>query len=111
MPNMGQLVKPIPNYLTSINNATEHYKRILNAFFTIPSIGKKSDAPPVDVFELITNNVSSNNLQAVYHHNRLKKFMIEEDGNREILAKFAMQVWNSVRIKENINDVENEIDK
>jgi hypothetical protein len=39
----GQLVKPIPNYLTSVNNVTEHSKRILNAFFTIPSLGKKSD--------------------------------------------------------------------
>ncbi|PKK71778.1 hypothetical protein RhiirC2_827046, partial [Rhizophagus irregularis] len=184
----GQLVKPIPSYLTNINNSAENYKRILNAFFTIPSLGKKSDAPPVDVFELVTNDLSSNNLQhylhiyrqkelqlfnsnsvpylintdcarnllvallkeynnetpeqyfdriinnittnkefdsskvlvawcyghairAVRHHIKSKKFIIEEDGNREILAKFAMRVWNSVRIKENIDEIENEIDR
>ncbi|EXX69086.1 uncharacterized protein OCT59_004738 [Rhizophagus irregularis] len=184
----GQLVKSIPYCLTSINNTTENYKRILNAFFTMPLLGKKSDAPPVDVFELVTNDLSANNLQhylhiyrqkelqlfnsnsvpylintdcarnllvavlkeynnetpeqyfnriintiitneefdsskvlvgwcyghairAVRHHIRSKKFTIEEGGSREILAKFAMRVWNSVRVKENIDEIENEIDR
>lgn len=45
----GQLLKPIPSYLTNINNSAENYKRILNAFFTLlPSLDKKSDAPPVE---------------------------------------------------------------
>ncbi|PKY40907.1 hypothetical protein RhiirA4_496892 [Rhizophagus irregularis] len=154
----------------------------------MPLLGKKSDAPPVDVFELVTNDLSANNLQhylhiyrqkelqlfnfnsvpylintdcarnllvavlkeynnktpeqyfnriintiiineefdsskvlvgwcyghairAVRHHIRSKKFTIEEGGSREILAKFAMRVWNSVRVKENIDEIENEIDR
>ncbi|CAB4484839.1 unnamed protein product [Rhizophagus irregularis] len=183
----GQLVKPVPYFLTK-GGSTDVHKRILNAFFTIPSLGKGSDAPPVDVFELITNDLSSNNLRhylniyrqkelqlfnvnsvpylintdcarnilvavlkeynnetpdqyfkriignivanqefdnskvlvawcfghairAIRYHIRSKKFIIEIGNNREILAKFAMRVWNSVRVKENIQDVENEIDK
>ncbi|CAG8747129.1 18866_t:CDS:2, partial [Rhizophagus irregularis] len=35
----------------------------------------------------------------------------QEGGSREILAKFAMRVWNSVRVKENIDEIENEIDR
>ncbi|CAB4494853.1 unnamed protein product [Rhizophagus irregularis] len=154
----------------------------------MPLLGKKSDVPPVDVFELVTNDLSTNNLQhylhiyrqkelqlfnsnsvpylintdcarnllvavlkeynnktpeqyfnriintiitneefdsskvlvgwcyghairAVRHHIRSKKFTIEEGGSREILAKFAMRVWNSVRVKENIDEIENEIDR
>jgi hypothetical protein len=50
-------------------------------------------------------------IRAVRHHVRSKKFTIEEGSNREVLAKFAMRVWNSVRIKESIDDIENEIDK
>ncbi|UZO27337.1 uncharacterized protein OCT59_019535 [Rhizophagus irregularis] len=46
-------------------------------------------------------------IRAVCHHIRSKKFTIEEDDSREILAKFAMRVWNSVRIKENIDEIEN----
>ena len=57
----GQLVKPVPYFLTK-GGSTDVHKKILNAFFTIPSLGKGSDAPPVDVFELITNDLSSNNL-------------------------------------------------
>ncbi|PKY62700.1 hypothetical protein RhiirA4_489668, partial [Rhizophagus irregularis] len=42
----GQLVKPVPHYLTPVNNSNN--KRILNAFYTMPSSNNSSDAPPVD---------------------------------------------------------------
>ena len=41
----GQLVKPVPYYLTK--GGTDVYKKVLNAFFTMPSLGEKSDVPPV----------------------------------------------------------------
>ncbi|CAB4412329.1 unnamed protein product [Rhizophagus irregularis] len=184
----GQLVKPVPYYLTKVNNTADDYKRILNAFFTMPSLGKGSDAPPVDVFELVTNDLSASNLhhylhvyrqkelqlfnfnsvpylintdcarnllvavlkeynnetaeqyfnriyntlitnkefdsskvlvgwcfghaiRAIRYHIRSKKFTIEKAGNREILAKFAVQVWNLIRVKESINEIEYEIDR
>src|SRR5438046_856299 len=50
-------------------------------------------------------------IRAIRHHIRSKKFIIEEGGNKEILAKFAIQVWNLVRIKESVDEIENEIDK
>ncbi|GET65631.1 hypothetical protein GLOIN_2v1835524 [Rhizophagus irregularis DAOM 181602=DAOM 197198] len=182
----GQLVKPVPQYLTPLNNSNN--KRILNAFFTMPSNENSSDAPPVDVFELVTNDLSSKNLQrylhiyrqkelelfnsnsvpflintdcarnllvailevynnesvdqyitrimntiinkeefdnskvligwcfghairAIRHHVRSKKFMIESGYDREIISKFAMRIWNAVRVKENILDAEKEIEK
>ena len=50
-------------------------------------------------------------IRAIRYHIKSKKFNIEIGGNREILAKFAMRVWNSVRVKENIQDIDNELDK
>ncbi|CAB4435298.1 unnamed protein product [Rhizophagus irregularis] len=61
----GQLVKSVPQYLTPLNNSNN--KRILNAFFMMPSNENSSDAPPVDVFELVTNDLSSKNLQRYLH--------------------------------------------
>src|SRR5436853_1591440 len=54
----GELVKPVPYYLTKGDGA-DAYKRILNAFFTMPSspVGKGSSALPVNVFEMITNEL------------------------------------------------------
>ena len=183
----GGLVKPVPQYLTSLNNS-DNCKRILNAFFTMPSSENSSDAPPVDVFELVTNDLSSKNLQqylhvyrqkelqlfnsnsvpflintdcaqnllvailreynnesvnqyinrimnsivnghefdnsktfvgwcfghairAIRHHIKSKKFITELGCNRDVLSKFAMRVWNSVRVKENLSDIEKEIEK
>jgi hypothetical protein len=65
--------------ISKTGGSTDVYKRILNAFFTIPSLGKGSDAPPVDVFELITNDLSSNNLQHylnIYRQKELQLFNI-----------------------------------
>ncbi|RGB29113.1 hypothetical protein C1646_767000 [Rhizophagus diaphanus] len=59
--------------------STDIHKRILNAFFTIPSLGKGLDAPPVDVFELITNDLSSNNLHYylnIYRQKELQLFNV-----------------------------------
>ena len=184
----GQLVKPVPYYLTPLNNSNN--KRVLNAFFTMASNASNSsaDAPPVDVFELITNDLSSKNLQryfhiyrqkeleifnsnsipflintdytqnllvaileeynnenvdqyinrvtnciingheldnskvlvgwyfghairAIRHHIRSKKFMIESGYDRDIMSKFAMRIWNSVRVKEDFLNAEREIEK
>ncbi|CAG8742914.1 7316_t:CDS:2, partial [Rhizophagus irregularis] len=64
----GQLVKPVPHYLTPVNNSNN--KRILNAFYTMPS-----------------------------------------SYDRGILSKFAMRVWNSVRVTETLPNAEREIEK
>lgn len=85
------------------NNETEQYfDRIINTITT----NKEFDSSKVLVAWCYGHAI-----RAVRHYIKSKKFIIEEDGNREILAKFAMQVWNSVRIKENINEIENEIDR
>ncbi|CAB4488583.1 unnamed protein product [Rhizophagus irregularis] len=91
----GQLVKLVPYFLTK-GGSTDVYKRILNAFFTIPSLGKGSDAPPVDVFELITNDLYSNNLchcLNIYRQKELQLFnvnsipyLINTDYARNILV-------------------------
>ena len=67
----GQLVKPAPHCLTPLNNSNN--KRILNAFFTMPSSENSSDAPPVNVFELVTNDLSSKNLH-IYRQKELQLF-------------------------------------
>lgn len=42
-------------------------QRILDAFFAIPIVRyKKLDAPPVDLFELVTNKLASNNFSALF---------------------------------------------
>ncbi|CAB4474949.1 unnamed protein product [Rhizophagus irregularis] len=181
----GQLVKPVPHYLTPVNNSNN--KRILNAFYTMPSSNNSSDAPPVDVFELVTNDLSSKNLQhylhiyrqkelklfgsnsvpflintdcarnlliailgeynnenvdqyidrmtnsvinnefdrskvivgwcfghairAIRHHIRSKNFIVKSGYDRGILSKFAMRVWNSVRVTETLPNAEREIEK
>ncbi|CAG8724259.1 6718_t:CDS:2, partial [Rhizophagus irregularis] len=58
-------------------------------------------------------NESGYNLceRAIRHHVRSKKFMIESGYDREIISKFAMRIWNAVRVKENILDAEKEIEK
>ncbi|PKY44705.1 hypothetical protein RhiirA4_419261, partial [Rhizophagus irregularis] len=69
-----QLVKPVPHYLTPLNNSNN--KKILNAFFTMISSENSSDAPPVNVFELVTNDLSSKNLQYYLHVFRQKELQL-----------------------------------
>ncbi|RIA86667.1 hypothetical protein C1645_828952 [Glomus cerebriforme] len=89
------------------DGSTNVYKRILNVFFTIPSLGKGSDASPVNVFELITNDLSSNNLQHylnIYRQKELQLFNINS-------VPYLINTDCALRVKENIQDVEYEIDK
>ncbi|GBC00492.1 hypothetical protein RclHR1_03880002 [Rhizophagus clarus] len=65
-----QLIKPVSYYLTPVNNSNN--KRILNALFTMLLSNNSSDAPLVDVFELVMNNLSSKNLQNYFHVFRQK---------------------------------------
>ncbi|RGB22526.1 hypothetical protein C1646_748489 [Rhizophagus diaphanus] len=136
--------------IADITDNDDDHKRILNAFFTMPSLGKETDSPPVDELQLfninsvpylintdcacnilvavlkeynnetpdqyfkrIISNIMTNqkfdsskvlvawcfghSIRAIHHHIRSKKFIIEASNNREILAKFAMRVWNAVR--------------
>ncbi|RGB32083.1 hypothetical protein C1646_763370 [Rhizophagus diaphanus] len=134
----GQLVKLVPHYLTPLNNSN---KKILNAFFTMISSENSSDAPPVNVFELVTNDLSSKNLQYYLHVSDKRNYnylvQIHENVDQYIdrimnsvinnkfdsskvivgwlqsrdLSKFAMRAWNSVRVKETLPDAEREIEK
>ncbi|CAB4441352.1 unnamed protein product [Rhizophagus irregularis] len=50
-------------------------------------------------------------IRAIQHYIRSKNFIIKPGYNREILSKFAMRAWNSVRVKETLSDAEREIEK
>lgn len=59
----GQLIKPVPPYLcANYQDNQGKYSKVLNAFVTMAS-GTGSDAPPIDVLELATNDLTASNLQ------------------------------------------------
>ena len=70
----------------------------------MPSLGKGSDAPPVDVFELIINDLSSNNLQHylnIYRRKELQLFnansvpyLVNTDCARNILVAVLKEYNN-----------------
>jgi hypothetical protein len=90
--------------LKEYNNETpeQYFNRIINTI----TANKEFDSSKV-----LIGWCYGHAIRVVRHHVRSKKFTIEKSSNREVLAKFAMRVWNSVRIKESIDDIENEIDK
>ncbi|PKK57653.1 hypothetical protein RhiirC2_797657, partial [Rhizophagus irregularis] len=90
----GQLVKPVPHYLTPVNNSNN--KRILNVFYTMPSSNNSSDASPVDVFELVTNDLSSKNLQHYLHIYRQKELKLFGEYNNENVDQYIDRMTNSI---------------
>nr|CAG8433234.1 9535_t:CDS:1 [Entrophospora candida] len=58
----GQLIKPVPPYLCAKYQDNQNdYKKILNALITMPS-GSGPNAPPIDILELVTNDLTASNL-------------------------------------------------
>ncbi|GBB98123.1 hypothetical protein RclHR1_31400001 [Rhizophagus clarus] len=111
-----QLVKPVPYYLTPVNNSNN--KRILNALFTMPSSNNSSDASPVDVFELIMNNLSLKNLQNYLHVFRQKElqlfgsnsvpFLINTDCAQNLLI-VILKEYNNENVDQYIDRMMNSI--
>ncbi|CAB4436575.1 unnamed protein product [Rhizophagus irregularis] len=112
----GQLVKPVPHYPTSVNNSNN--KRILNAFYTMQSSNNSSNAPPVDVFELVTNDLSSKNLQHYLHIYRQKElklfgsnsvpFLINTDCARNLLIAILGK-YNNENVDQYIDRMTNSV--
>ncbi|CAJ0626430.1 16476_t:CDS:2 [Entrophospora sp. SA101] len=58
----GQLIKPVPPYLCAKYQDNQNdYKKILNALITMPS-GSGPNAPPIDILELVANDLTASNL-------------------------------------------------
>lgn len=105
----GQLIKPVPPYLcTKYRDNQTNYPRILNAFITMAS-GTGSDAPPIDVLELATNDLTASNLRKyinMFRDNELKiynsrtvPYLINCDCGKNILVA-CLAAYNNETIKQ-----------
>ena len=72
----GQLIKPVPPYLCMKNrDDSSKHPKILNALMTMAS-GTGSDAPPIDILELATNDLTASNLMRYINKLRDDEFKI-----------------------------------
>ncbi|CAH1759178.1 13082_t:CDS:10, partial [Entrophospora sp. SA101] len=72
----GQLIKPVPPYLCMKNqDDSSKHPKIINALMTMAS-GTGSDAPPIDILELATNDLTASNLTRYINKLRDDEFKI-----------------------------------